>query len=451
MKIKLEKIAEYILYLFVFLLPWQTRLIWHQGYLAAGRWEYGSFSLYATEIILFILLLLNIFIGDQKSNKNLRNIWIFIFGFLFISFFSISWAEKKDVSFYVFTKLLEGIIILWIILRNKIDLSKLGIAFVTSGFIQSIFAIYQFLAQKSPAFKWLGLADHSPDVLGDIVVETSAGRFLRGYGSLPHPNMLAGFLIICLFVLIGFYFNFYIKIFQSKIYNLKNIFKLFLILLSFIVISFGFILTFSRSVFLSFIMGLFFIWLIFIFRRKRKYIWVLGKISIIFISCVIVLYLIFPEPFQIRITGENRLESYSSQQRSEYYTEAKELFSKNWIKGVGLGNYTNAVYSQINVDKEAKNYQPVHNIYFLIACEISVFGLAVFLLLIFEILKKIWRKINLGPIFSAEDNWFLIFSVIFICILIIGLFDHFLWSLAFGVWLFWLATGLCIKSIDTKI
>ena len=448
MRLILEKIIEYGLYLFVFLLPWQTRWIWHEGYLAAGNWEYGSFSLYASEIILLILLILNLFLRSNISYKENKNIWIFVAGLLFISFISISWAEKKDVGFYVFSKLIEGIIIFWIIFKNKINFSKLGIAIVASGFIQGILAIYQFLNQGFSGSKWLGLAPQSPDVLGTIVVETSSGRFLRAYGSLPHPNMLAGFLVICLFILIALYLNFYTSIFQSKVkYNVENVLKLFLILSSFVVISFGLFLTFSRAAIISFIIGLFLIWLVFLFRKNKKYIWLIGKMTIFFIICAIVLFSIFPEPFQTRVLAQDRLEIKSNQQRSEYYTEAKELFTKNWIKGVGLGNYTNAVYSQLGSDKESWDYQPVHNIYFLIACEISVFGLAIFLLLIFEVLKKIWKKINLNPVFSIKDNWFLFSSVIFINFLMIGLFDHYFWSLAFGVWIFWLVLGMCIKNL----
>jgi len=445
MKTKLEKIIEYGIYLFVFLLPWQTRWIWHSGYLAGGKWEYGSFCLYATDIILFALLVLSLF-TDTKADKKHRGILITLAGLIFITFLSYFGADKKDVALYSFARLAGGAILLWIVLKNKFSWRKISVVFVSAGFIQGIFAIYQFFYQGFGGSKWLGLAAQSPDVLGTIVVETAGGRFLRAYGSLPHPNMLAGFLSVCLFVLIALYFNFYIKVYSEKKYTAKNVFKLFLILSTFIVISFGFILTFARVTLLAFAIGLFILLLTFIFRKNKQSIFLLAKITTIFILCNMAIALIFPDVFLTRIMAQERLEVYSGEQRSQYLSEAARLFEKNWLKGVGMGNYTSAVYGQVNADKKAQDYQPVHNIYLLIADEIGIFGIIVFLLLILEILKKTWQKIDLRGSFSTGDNWFLIFSTAFFCILVIGLFDHYFWTLSFGIWLFWLVLGLQMKA-----
>jgi len=441
----LEKIIEYGIYLFVFLLPWQTRWIWHQGYLVGGKWEYGSFSLYATDIILFILMVLSLF-GTSKVYKKIGNVLVPVIGIVVITFLSFLGAGEKDVALYSFARLAGGVILLWIILKNKFSWHKIGIAFISAGFIQGIFAIYQFFNQGFDGSKWLGIAAQSPGVSGTIVVETASGRFLRAYGSLPHPNLLAGFLLVCLFVLIAFYFNFYIKVYSEKKYTARNVFKLFLILSTFIVISFGFILTFSRITILAFVIGLFFLWLTFLFRKNKQSIFLLAKITTVFVLCGMVIVLIFPDVFLTRILAQERLEVYSSEQRSQYLSEAARLFEKNWLTGVGIGNYTSAIYNQINADKKAQDYQPVHNIYLLIADEIGIVGIIVFLLLILEILKNTWQKIDLREKFSIDDNWFLIFSVSFLCLLIISLFDHYFWTLSFGIWLFWLVLGLQLKA-----
>ena len=66
---KLEKIIEYGLYLLVFLLPMQTRWIIKTGELNGGYWEYGTISLYSTDILLAVLLVLFVFsfFGKEKS------------------------------------------------------------------------------------------------------------------------------------------------------------------------------------------------------------------------------------------------------------------------------------------------------------------------------------------------------------------------------------------------
>ena len=56
--ISLARTIEYGFYLFLFLLPWQTRLIWREARLNGFTWEYGRLSLYATQLLLLALLLL---------------------------------------------------------------------------------------------------------------------------------------------------------------------------------------------------------------------------------------------------------------------------------------------------------------------------------------------------------------------------------------------------------
>jgi len=63
----IEKILEGGIYLWVFLLPWQTRLIVSPGTLNGDSWEYGTISLYGLDILLFILIILKIFVGSVKK------------------------------------------------------------------------------------------------------------------------------------------------------------------------------------------------------------------------------------------------------------------------------------------------------------------------------------------------------------------------------------------------
>ena len=58
----LKKLVEYGFYLFIFLLPWQTRLIWRDATLNGFTYEYGRASLYGTQILLWVLLLLGVVI-----------------------------------------------------------------------------------------------------------------------------------------------------------------------------------------------------------------------------------------------------------------------------------------------------------------------------------------------------------------------------------------------------
>ena len=122
-----------------------------------------------------------------------------------VSFISIYWARDAYVSLYGVIRIMGGVILYWIIITSKFSLNRAGIAFSASAVLQSIIGILQFTFQKTISSKWLGMALQEASVSGTSVVETTTNRFLRAYGSLPHPNILAGFLVIGFIILLGLY------------------------------------------------------------------------------------------------------------------------------------------------------------------------------------------------------------------------------------------------------
>ena len=168
---------------------------------------------------------------------------------------------------------------------------------------------------------------------------------------------------------------------------------------------------------------------------------IMMQISIWLILLVAFSVVMLPEMWQARLTTSGRLEMKSTQERVEYYSQAKDLIKDYWYQGVGIGSFTQATYNQ-DASKEVWNYQPVHNIYLLVMTEVGIFGGLIFLLIVFEFFRRV-----LGRCFIElkEDNWFLVYSLAFVSLLIIGPLDHYLWSLSFGMMLFWLVLGLWLK------
>jgi len=429
----LEKIVEYGFYLFIFLLPWQTRWIWHEGFLRREYWEYGSFSLYGTDILFLVIFLTSLFLYRGRAKK-LDNFWVLILGFLLICFSSIFWSLNKEISWYFFIKLIEAVLLLWFVLRIHFDWLKLGISWVAAGVVQSIFGIYQFFSQNILSNKWLGLAAHQPDVLGDLVVETAGGRFLRAYGAFPHPNMLAGFLVVALLIIFGFLFWFY----NNRKHHILGII---LSVASVAIICFGLILTFSRSAWLTFVLTFLMLIAVSIWPKNKYRLRILSHITVWIILLVAFSIFLVPEIWQTRLVASGRLEVKSTQERVEYYKQSIDLIKNHWYQGVGIGSFTQATYDQ-DSSKEVWDYQPVHNIYLLVITEAGVFGGLIFLLIVIEFFRRIFGRYLRG--FQKHDL-FLVYSLAFISLLIIGLFDHYLWSLSFGLLFFWLVLGLWFK------
>jgi len=431
-----EKAVEYGFYLFIFLLPWQTRWIFYEGILNGQYWEYGSFSLYATDILFFGIFILSLFLFKGQHRK-LNQFWVLILGFFLICFASIFWSQDKEISWYAILKLCEAILLFWLVLRIKLHWKCISWSLVAAGVGQSVFGIYQFFTQQAIANKWLGLAAHQPEILGDLVIETASGRWLRAYGSFPHPNMLAGFLVISLLVLIGL-------IITRGIEKKRTLASILLSTTSLVLMIFGLIVTFSRSAWLALGLTLLILLAINIWQRDR---WRVKMVSMIIVWILLVTVgsvFLLSDLWQVRLTG-GRLEAISATERSEYYLQAKDLIADYWYQGTGIGSYTAGLYNR-DTSKEAWDYQPVHNIYLLIVTEVGIFGGLIFLFIIFKFFYSI-AKYGLERL--KDNNQFLFVSLSFMALLVIGLFDHYLWSLSFGLLFFWLVFGLWVRaSVD---
>lgn len=418
-------LTEYLFYLFLFLLPWQTRYIVEQGYLNGGLWEYGTFSLYGTDILLLVIFILAIFyhshIGSGKSR--LTAMFLPFLAFLLIAFLSLYWASNQETAFYYWLRLLGVAILLFIILKININFRKAGASLVLAGLVQAELAIFQFFQQNVFSNKWLGMSAHSPDILGDQVVETLEGRYLRAYGSLPHPNILAGFLVLCLFLLIFFYLT-----------NRQKYQKIFCCV-ALPILSAGLFFTFCRAAFIGFGVAWLFAFLFIFWKQKNSRVDFL-KLTVFIAFVFSVLTIIYPSLIFSRVGEITRLEKKSIAERASFQKESLEIIKNNWPTGVGLGNYTQYTHDNTKEDLKSFSYQPVHNIYLLITSELGIFGFIIFILIIIGAFQK----------FNFKKIETIVAGVSVIAMLVAGFFDHYFFTLSFGLWLFWLPLGLLYKA-----
>ncbi len=504
MKVKiLEKMIEYGLYLLVFLLPVQTRWIIKAGSLNGGYWEYGTYSLYATDILLIIILLFftlaQIFIykfsifNFQFSIKSKINIiWLLVFVLLIISAVSVFFAPDKVLALFKLGWLILGMGLFWLMVSAEYDKLKL-IYFMLAGiFLQAVLGIWQFLTQASFANKWLGMALHRAQDLGTSVVETVGAdgvgeRWLRAYGGLDHPNILGGVLVIgiLLVVYLIIWRNKYLPIFNpslhsgqvfqfsifNKIQNFKSQIQS-IILWCFLIISFiGLLFTFSRGAWLALMIGILLCLIMAVVKKDLKVQKILLEIILVWGIIFFIIFNQYQNLFITRVGANGRLEIKSNQERLASYQEAWQIIKDDWLVGVGVGNYTLAGYNLKQKDceiikiAESKNlncalknswdFQPTHNTFLLVWAEIGIVGLILLLILLFWILLEIgnWKL-------EIRDKKFNLNYILKICLLVIIIilmaFDHWPWSLHFGVLFFWLLAGLVARRnvnfiVDTEI
>jgi len=424
----LKQSIKYLSYLFVFLLPWQTKLI-----LRPAETNFNEISLYLSHIVLiFILILFAVYKAKKKEDpEKLPWLWYLLAGLEVFIFVSILVAPDKVLAIYHYIVLLIALGLFYVLrdetkVENYVEagFNKLRFIyiFLISIFLQSVLGIYQFLTQQSFAFKYLGLASHSPEILGSAVIETATGRWLRAYGGLDHPNIFGGVLAIAL--LISVYLLVKKKIINSRRQANES---LFLFVFYFIAL-FALFFTFSRSAWLAFAVGLLILLFHFIASKDR---WIIGRFAALLVFSGILLstaVIPYMDLIQTRLTASSRLEQMSINERMGTIEEANHLFKGNPILGVGIGNYSTALSIKDDKQSPAWAYQPVHSSFLLLLVESGAISLLFFLSFLFYLIKKDRRE---------DFSW-----AIFIPLLILMLLDHWLFSLPFGVLFLFLVLGL---------
>ncbi len=218
----------------------------------------------------------------------------------------------------------------------------------------------------------------------------------------------------------------------------KYLFREIYFAVSLYIIILAIILTFSRSALLLALLfiPLMFLWLFLNKPLREKYLLNAAKLLVILTFIGSFLFLIF---FNFIFARANiSLSEPAINDRLVYNQMAWDLIKENPLRGIGLGNYIwllnkNNLWHQYGL-LYPYLFQPVHNIYLLIASEIGLVGLILFLLFLFFALKHSFYS-NKNILLST------FYFLLSIC-LFWGFSDHFLWTLNQGQLMWWLVLGI---------
>jgi len=327
-----------------------------------------------------------------KSQWNLNNLLLF----LFLLVAGLSWN-------YAFFKL-----VVWVLIAFIISLVSRRFIFqllVIGGVAESLIALGQFMGQKSLGLSLLG--ESILDLADMTIARTfiNPGLLLRAYGTFPHPNILAAFLILSLISCYYFFFR----------YPKKKWSYLWLVII--FINWLGLLLTFSRVGWaIALVMSLIFLLFSRDFTDKKEW-W---RLTTIIVVTVIALSISFSWAILPRLQVE--ATNFTVQERLTDYQMAIEKIKEKPLLGSGL--------------TLAMGERPIHNLYLLIAVELGLIGLLLFLMFVGSFY---WQ---------GFANWETGISLILLTsLLLYGFSDHFLWTLRPGVGMFWLLIGL-LKSYN---
>jgi hypothetical protein len=260
----------------------------------------------------------------------------------------------------------------------------------------------------------------SPYISGIAKIEGLGQVFARSYGSFPHPNIYAAFLLAAL--LLSFYRLLENKDKHAKLKNLT-----YFTITTFLGVSL--ILTFSRAAWLAGASGLltltFFTWNRSLSNKKNEILFYISAFLIsITISCLILMPL-------IKHRGNVFDKAYA--ERRTYNIASVEMIRQFPIFGIGAGASIVEMPRYIQKNAYPSEIQPIHNYYLILTAEYGIPVLILFLIYFALLLKKAKNKEH--PTSSLGLSLMVGFGVAM-------LFDHYFYTIQSSVGLFWIFSAL---------
>lgn len=429
-----QKSFVVLLSIFVFIIPWQCRFIYKDIMLDGQTWQFGRLSIYASMLLLFMAALAFGWHRREQWHLSKNKWWYGLFFYGLVICLSHPWPL---LGLYYLFIIFAAILFIW--LAQYVSKKNILWALLLGGLVQSILAIYQSITQNIGANKWLGMAEQLAQNRGVSVLEIGDMRVLRAYGALPHPNILAGFLVLAILTGLYLWHSIYVQSEQAD-WQIKKIRKytlsLCLVIVSLVLMSFGLLATFSRSALLALVATLLFIFIFSVIKKDKLTIYVLIKYAVLLGLIFLAFNLYYPNLWASRFDLSNRLEAKSIQDRELTYGQLNWNSPQEIVFGQGLGLNTYWV-SKNNNQLPVDQLQPIHNWYLLALAEVGLVGVFMFLVLLYFYFKK--------SLFIKNKNQVWLGSFVLL-ILLLGLFDHYLWT----SWTGWLMVGVVVTIVHNK-
>lgn len=409
MKNFLKKGENPVFSLLIFLLPAQLgyHFFSNFSYVFGIRVDYLAPTLYLTDALVLLL-----FIFWFLREKKIRiNYWaISILGFAAVN---ILFASLPQAALFKWIKVLELIFLgNYVSGAKNLDIQKnliLPLALSISFF--SLVGIGQFLFQKTlggPLYL-LGERTFDSQTPGIALFGFFGKEFLRPYSTFSHPNSLAGFMLVA---------SLLVALLNR---NKKKIMKVTLFLGAASVF-----LSVSLNAYISLLAVVIF-YLIF---RKRKRLAAKIVVSGFFLTLIISLALPIVANVFINRGGEAKESLFN---RLVLAQASGKMLSKSPVWGVGLNNFIPELPTSGILPRVSWWLQPVHNTNLLVLAETGIFGLLIYLGLVFKSLQAA----------TKQKSWAILLPVL--AILITGLFDHYWLTLQQNQLLFSLILGLSFR------
>ncbi|HRH23632.1 MAG TPA: O-antigen ligase family protein [Candidatus Magasanikbacteria bacterium] len=365
------QIERILVYVWGIVFPWQTIWIYHTGVINDVVSPYLTLGFYISEVILWLLCIVSFFnfkssvvIKPVDIRAKLKKIyWLCAFCAFPLYLFFHTWVSINfDVSVRHALFLIEGYMLLTAIIVSKVPIHDWVRAFLIGSIAPIALGLFQWFTQTSFSSTVFGLSEHIAFNPGSsIVASDTIGRWLRAYGSFPHPNIFGGYLV-CVLTFTFLYSCLIVKVRE----------KIGLVIIH-VCTAFTLFTTLSRSAIIAYIfvcMG----FVLYAAKNKIRNILLLIAGSIIIGLVCGVLY---HDLLYTRTIPTSLSETRSLSERQEGIEVAWKLHRNKPILGFGGGTFIEA-WNRYDSTLPSYIYQPVHISLFAVLVEYGLIGVLLF-------------------------------------------------------------------------
>lgn len=432
----MERIADRLFSVFLLILPFQAVFLFREPMIGGEKWQYGTIGIYLPMIVAGVGLSVSALVRFRKRGtegfdvssilRRGRRADLFLFLLVAWSGFSVLWSVDRLLAGYAFLLLLLGAdVFVWTrdtVRRDGGD-TVMTILAVAAG-LQALLGIWQFATQETFSSTFLGTAAHPVWEAGTSVLKNGSGRWLRAYGTFPHPNAYGLFLAAGL-----------VAATRLSVLRADPTVKRFLPAVLIPPLVFGLTVSFSRTAWLGAALGLsgLFAWKF----LRDGFLKAATVPAAILILSVISATLVLGEAVCPRFDADVVAVEGSVTDRVTTYRDAWRIICESPMLGAGIGNST-ATLIRLDPDRPVWDIQPAHDVPLLVFAELGVPG--ILLLLLFLVAFRSG--------FGLRDTHALAGT----CLVFLPslLSDHFLWTSPSGVLLFFVLLGTARGFADAE-
>ncbi|MBP9732602.1 MAG: O-antigen ligase family protein [Candidatus Magasanikbacteria bacterium] len=421
MSIRILQLERVLIYAWGIIFPWQTIWIYQTGIINGVVSPFLTLGFYVSEVVLWLLCIIA-FVNFKfsvapatldRSTKRRKIFWLFLFlAFPLYLLMNAWWSIQFDVSIRQSLFLIEGYMILTAIIVSRVSVHDWIRAFIIGSIAPIGLGLFQWFTQTTFSSTLFGLTEHIASNPGaSIVASDTIGRWLRAYGSFPHPNIFGGYLVCIL--AFTFLYSWFVQKKREKIG----------LLVIHVCAVFTLCVTLSRSAISAYVfvcIG----FLLYALQNKMRNI-------LLLLACSTIMGLIFGVLYQdivyTRSIPVSISEMRSLTERQEGVEVAWELHREKPLGGFGGGTYIRAWHAN-NSTLAGYVYQPVHMVFFVALVEYGLIG-TFFLMVSFGLF--IWFGLS-RP--KTHRVLFLISGII--PFIFISFFDHYFITVYPGILIF---------------